>query len=451
MPARPPSSPPPARGDLLARLGWARCPGERTFWMIGHREADWEAAADLVQALMVRHPRVDFLFTAREPATRAWLRERLPGVLVLPPPLPFAFACNRYIVNLNVRGMAIFGAVSAGDRAALRAANKRALPAAVVETPVGAAASAAALGALPERIEHHFVASPESFARLLEAGISAERISRLPATGPERSMHFVDVVSQLLVRDLKLIRSKLRPIRRRLEQLALRSMDNPRRRAWLSAKARRYDNIDDLREALGKPDTILCLGNGPTSENADVARVRYDCLFRVNHVWLSRGFLTEPDVVFTGSKATLAVVRGPIFGLQSIKSEARLLVTRLLRPQTGRVRYFTVERFGLYLSEPRWHGIRPTNGATMLATAVALQPAHLVVSGMDLFSHPAGSYPGDTTTPNAYTPGHNADSELALLLEALRLYKGKLTILSPALRERWDAFRRGQARCQDAG
>jgi hypothetical protein len=259
------------------------------------------------------------------------------------------------------------------------------------------------------------------------------------------------VTADLLMQDLKLIRSKLRPIRHRLERWALRAMDHPRLRRWLAVKVRRYESIAELREALGQPETILCLGNGPSSESPEVAEVRYDGLFRVNHVWLNRGFLTQPDMVFTGSKATLAVVRGPIFGLQSIRSEARLLVTRFLQPLSGRVRYATIERFGLYLSEPRWHGIRPTNGAAMLATAVALQPRRLVISGIDLFSHPAGTYPGDTSTPNAYSPGHSADSELALLLEALSLYEGELTILSPALRERWEEFQDGRRPRQGAG
>jgi hypothetical protein len=80
----------------------------------------------------------------------------------------------------------------------------------------------------------------------------------------------------------------------------------------------------------------------------------------------------------------------------------------------------------------------------MLATAVALQPARLVISGIDLFSHPDGSYPGDTKTPNAYTPGHDAGSELSLLLEALDLYHGELIILSEALRTQWEAHRRGR-------
>jgi hypothetical protein len=181
-----------------------------------------------------------------------------------------------------------------------------------------------------------------------------------------------------------------------------------------------------------------------------VAAIDHDCLFRVNHVWLDRGFLTRPDMVFTGSKPTLTAVRGPIFGLLSIKSEARLLLARFLRPEFRHIRYATIERFGLYLSEPRWEGIRPTNGAAMLATAVALQPPRLVVSGIDLFSHPAGTYPGDVETPNAYTPGHNAESELALLLEALSLYKGELTILSPALQGRWEDYKSGRLHRQDA-
>src|SRR3546814_11040276 len=77
----------------------------------------------------------------------------------------------------------------------------------------------------------------------------------------------------------------------------------------------------------------------------------------------------------------------------------------------------------------------------MLATAVALQPRHLVVAGVDLFNHPAGAYPGDAVTPNAYTAAHEPGTELALLLEALSLYEGDLTILSPA--------QIGRASCRD--
>jgi hypothetical protein len=447
------SSPPPAEAGLLTRLGRVKYPGERTFWLLGHQKADFEAVADLVEAMTARYPRVDILFTAPQPATRAWLRERFPRAVILPPPLPLALIASHYLVNLNVRGLVILGALTSGDRAVLRAANARAIPAVLAEmSAAGAAApSATALGAVPERLDHHFVESAASRARLIEAGVAGERITLLPAAGAARSATFMAVISYLLAQDLKLMRSKQRRLRRWVERLALRCMDNPWLRRLLSAKTQRIDDLDALRQALGNPRTILCLGNGPTSEAAEIATVEYDRLFRVNDLWLKRGLLTKPDMVFTGSKGALVTVKGAIFGIHSVKSEARLLVAPLLRPHCWRFRYATIERFGLFLSEPRWEGVRPTNGAIMLATAVALQPERLVISGIDLFSHPSGSYPGDTTTPNAYTPGHSADTELAVLLEALSLYKGALTILSPALRERWEEFHNGGRQGRDAG
>src|SRR3546814_8227712 len=79
------------------------------------------------------------------------------------------------------------------------------------------------------------------------------------------------------------------------------------------------------------------------------------------------------------SSSTLSAVRDASFGVETIRSEARLLVSRLLPPRLGRLRYAAIERLGLFLYEPRLRDVRPTNGAIMLATAVALQPRHLVV------------------------------------------------------------------------
>ena len=434
-----------AHDGLLARLGQASGPGERTFWVLGRRRTDFEAAADLVAAIMARYPRVDILFTAPQAATRAWLRTRFPRAAVLPPPLPLAAIARLFLVNLNVRGVMILGAPGAGDGAVLTAAAGRATPVVLAETPDsdGTAPSAAALATQASHLAHYFVISSATEVGLRAAGVNAEKVTLLIDEGDGRGAVFIKVMARLLAQDLKLIRSKQRPIRRWIERLGLRCMDNPGLRRLLAAKARRYDSLEDLRQALGNPQTILCLGNGPSSEDPAVAGVAHDCLFRVNDLWLKRDLLVRPDMVFTGSKGTLALVKGAIFGLHTIKSEGRLLVAPLLRPTRWGFRYATIERFGLFLSEPRWDDMRPTNGAIMLATAVALQPARLVISGIDLFSHPAGTYPGDTRTPNAYTPGHNAESELALLLEALGRYQGELTILSPALRERWQAYRGG--------
>src|SRR3546814_8501573 len=151
------------------------------------------------------------------------------------------------------------------------------------------------------------------------------------------------------------------------------------------------------------------------------------------------------------SSSTLSAVRDASFGVETIRSEARLLVSRLLPPQLVLLRYAAIERLVLFLYEPRLRDVRPTNGAIMLATAVALQPRHLVVAGVDLFNHPAGAYPGDAVTPNAYTAAHEPGTELALLLEALSLYEGDLTILSPALRERWKEFQSGRGGHRETG
>ncbi|MGD1880440.1 MAG: glycosyltransferase N-terminal domain-containing protein [Kiloniellaceae bacterium] len=442
---------PTACEGFPVRCGQVRNPGERSFWFIGRKREDFEAARDLVAALMDRYPRLDIVFTAPGRTTRQWLREAFPRVLVLPPPLPFATIANRYLMNLNVRCLMILGDLATEDRPVLRAANRRAIPAAIGQA-AGPQANpdVGALGAVPERLDHHFVTAAGAAESLAAAGIARDRITLLAGTPAERTAATITVLARLLMQDLKLNRSSQRPIRRRLEALALWSMEQPRLRRLLARRIERLDDIRALGRALGDPQTILCLGNGPSSEDPAVAAVDYDCLFRVNHSWLPRGFLTEPDMVFTGSKSTLALVKGAIFGLQSIKSEARLLATRLLQPYFGLVRYATIERFALYLTEPRWEGVRPTNGAAMLAVAVALQPARLVIAGIDLFSHPAGTYPGDTATPNAYSPGHEAESELALLMAALSLYQGELVILSPALQERWDEHRSGRQGLQGA-
>ena len=441
----------------MARLGQVVSPDERTFWFVGHQQSDFDTVAELVEALSSRQKRLGLLFSAPQAEVRAWLRAQFPRATVLPPPLALTPTAGRYLMNLNVRALIVLGAPTSVDRAVLRAANLRAIPSIVSQQAGSGAApvTAAALGALPEQVDHHLVTDTAAVESLRKAGIAADRISLVPSEGAARCAAFLEVATRLLAQDLKLIRSHQRPFRRLLERTASSAMGNPKWRRLLAFKAQRFDTLEDLRRELGNPQTILCLGNGPTSEDPAVADVAYDSLFRVNFLWIQRGLLTKPDVVFTGAKETFKKVRGPIFALQSMRSEARLLVTRILNPWFPRIRYATIERFGLFQTE-HLQGVRPTNGAAMLEVAVALQPARLVISGIDLFSHPAGTYPGDTTTPNAYTPGHNPESELALLLDSLRRYRGELTILSPALRERWEAFRAADSqgpsrRSRDAG
>jgi hypothetical protein len=77
----------------------------------------------------------------------------------------------------------------------------------------------------------------------------------------------------------------------------------------------------------------------------------------------------------------------------------------------------------------------------MLATAIALQPDKLIVAGIDLFQHPDGSYPGNATSANAYSPGHSRDSELDFILQLFSEFSGEITIVGDILRTAWDNHR----------
>jgi hypothetical protein len=206
---------------------------------------------------------------------------------------------------------------------------------------------------------------------------------------------------------------------------------------FLRWKYRSITALEELKAELGHPETIMCLGNGPSSEDPRLGDLHYDALFRVNHFWLPRDFLTEPQVVFTGVRAAIKAVDNPvIFAFQTCEEEWKLMLKCLPLPR--RIAFATAERLGV-MDFGDFGVFTPTNGAVMLATAVALQPKRLVVAGMDLFQHPAGSYPGDSTTPNAYTVLHDRDTELHFILSRFDRFEGELVILSEVLDGHWRA------------
>lgn len=212
--------------------------------------------------------------------------------------------------------------------------------------------------------------------------------------------------------------------------------------SWFQRRFRPLATLEALRAALGSPQTILCLGNGPSSEDPAVRDVSFDALFRVNHSWLARGVLTGADCVFTGLRGSVrALPPGTPFVFQTHADAEEMRYRCATLP--GPIRYATAEALGVYT--PREASdedvFRPTNGAIMVAVAAALQPARLVISGIDLFSHPSGTYPGDTSTPNAYTIAHDRDSELAFMLAALDRFGGELVILNEVMRAAWEAHR----------
>ena len=209
---------------------------------------------------------------------------------------------------------------------------------------------------------------------------------------------------------------------------------------------RRIDDWDALRRRLANPRSILCLGNGPSSEDPRLASVEHDCLVRMNWRWRERGFLDRPDVVFVGTPETMGLVPPCVFAFWSVRLEYAMLLRRLVAGGPAPMTYFTVERLSPLAAESRWPA-RPTNGALAILSAVALAPERIVIGGYDLFSHPAGRYPGDDTSRNAYASPHQADVELDIIDLALRDFPGEVVVLSDILREQLE---RRRERVRDA-
>lgn len=191
-------------------------------------------------------------------------------------------------------------------------------------------------------------------------------------------------------------------------------------------------SLEALQERLGRPNTILCLGNGPSSEAPELAGLAWDCCFRVNHSWLGRGRGLDPQLVFTSARTSIETLdERLLLGFPSRGFTQTTLKRYLL--DRRRLSYFCAEALGT-VDFAGFDKHVPTNGAVMLATAVALAPARLIVAGIDLFNDPAGAYPGDRSTPNAYTVYHDRALEQAFIVDRLAAYRGQLVVLGQVLR-----------------
>lgn len=204
--------------------------------------------------------------------------------------------------------------------------------------------------------------------------------------------------------------------------------------ALLRRCVRRLDSWEQLRQHLGRPRTIACLGNGPSSEDPRLDELGYDCLFRVNWRWALRGRHTRPAVIFTGDYRSLDQCPDAMIGFRTVEEETRILCRALTRPRNWGRGCFTLERLGSFLTRSAWPA-RPTNGAAMVAAAVALRPGRLILAGLDLYRHRDGAYPGGPQSPNEYAAMHDRAVELAILRRALAAFDGELILLGDPLRE----------------
>ena len=195
---------------------------------------------------------------------------------------------------------------------------------------------------------------------------------------------------------------------------------------------RRIGSWSELRQLLGLPRTIICLGHGPSSEVPGLAAISSDALFRVNWRWRERGFLTSPQLVFVGDPRTPNRLPTPIFGFRSPEDANYVLWRQCLSSRLPRFRFFIFDLLPSPVSEQSW-AARPTNGAIMIATAVALRPQRLVIAGIDLYCHPLGRHPGTTDAVDGYNRVHDRAVEIDIIRAALAGFSGELEILSPVL------------------
>lgn len=196
---------------------------------------------------------------------------------------------------------------------------------------------------------------------------------------------------------------------------------------------RRITSLGDLAEWLGKPRTIVCLGNGPSSEDQRLAAFGDAALFRVNWNWRGRNWLTGPDVVFTADPDLPGIGRRPVivFPTAAVGRPILLRHTRVMRPPSaGYVFLDTFDPPPADLFGP----LTPTNGALMITIAAALKPERIVIAGMDLYQHPDGRYPGDAAALDGYSREHSAAIDLSLIRAALGGFAGETIILSDNLR-----------------
>ena len=420
-------------------------------WAHGETIEAFTGAWPLLTALRERYPRYRLLLTARSADTRRRLGVTFPDATVEPPPPAVDWQVRRAVSRLRPHALLLLDYPHDLGRAVFDRARWWRFPVVLLGSRDVALSRAGTdvLAAIDHFIVHDRGAADALRAchfapdRVTVTGDVAGPGSRFPVgrdvdSGASRTLA---ALLSVLGRDWAALGT---PRPRGPAGWGARLAESWPGRLALGFRAHRIESLATLRRRLGVCDTILCLGNGPSSETTEVRDVRYDVLFRVNYRWKDRGGPDQPQVVFTGDSRCLRAVPDAILAFRTIEEERRLLLRHLLGAPRRSLSYVTVERLPVSVAERRWPA-RPTNGAAMVSTAAALAPRRLVIAGIDLFQHPAGAYPGDVVTPNDYLLMHDRETELAIIDLALRRFAGEVVLLSEPLRRALEARRDASA------
>ena len=393
-----------AVADEIRRLGRGLPATAPSVWVHTADVASIEPVLPALWELRRTAPRYRLVLTSHRARTRRQLRDLWPDAEVQAPPLAFGPLRRRWLHRIDPRALMAVESTRGIGAGVLESLGRRGCPVLVVVRKEDEWA-----GDLPAPVSNaRWVDLRAGPPAVLDAIVSALRAPPEASGPPEVALGSLTGLGRVAVRRLPAL------VERRVDAIT---------------------DLTELYEWLGRPARLLCLGNGPSSRTPELAGLVFDCLFRVNWRWLGDRHLVRPDMVFTGDASGLGRVDPCILGVRTPAEETHILAQRMLRPRPWRIRYAALARLPLALHQRAWRA-RPTNGAAMIATAAALQPACLVVAGMDLFEHPAGAYPDDRGFPNAYLAMHDRDVEIAIIRRALAAFRGETVILSPTLRAR---------------
>jgi hypothetical protein len=418
---------------FLQKLGWVRLPKNRSVLLCVPDLHSCRFLAGLVDTLQRELPRTSLFFIVGDKEAERWVSENISAGEVLSLPINSAPTSLLFLLLARARLVIALADPFWLPRRLLGKAYDIGIPIIAIRSRLSEVDSQVpSRSSLARMIDWWDPADRGSGRALRTLGVDASRI----ASCQSDELHAMAPESLGVLRRLAARRP---PIRRPLQRLVLAAIDNPRLRRFIALRARRLESIEIFRRALDTPQTIMCLGNGPSCEDPLLEDHRCDALFRVNYRWRGRGKFTAADVVFTGQKRTLFSVHPCIFAFQTRRAEGQLVTHQIFNPLCRRMTYVTLEQLGVVKGD--WDTIRPTNGATMIAAAVALRPRKLVVGGIDLFEDPSGAYPGDSSTPNAYVPVHDPRVEVRFILETLAQFDGELVIAGDVLKEKWSEFK----------
>ena len=364
-------------GTASRRIGLALPALERAVWVIAPGAREIEAAYPTLDAALEQRPAYPLVLSTAAGNDLDRLAVRYERELVMP--LPYRWALKRFARIMNPKLVVLLG-----PDGPWRAAWRRNLE---------------ALGLLVAIFDSAVPPTADAIA------------ARLPKLADNRN---------------------LRETTRKPRRLARFVRSSMGRRAVDFFRHRRIDSWDELRQLLGQPRTILCLGNGPSSEAPGLAGIAPDALFRVNWRWCARGFLASPQLVFVGDPRTPNKLQTPIFGFRSTEEANYVLWRQCLSLRLPRFRFFVFDHLPSSVSERVW-AARPTNGAIMIATAVALRPQRLVIAGVDLYRHPLGRHPGPMDSVDGYNRVHDRVVEVDVIRTTLEGFPGELDILGPVL------------------